>query len=298
MRHYKKLAEHIVKLPNEVDTKVVPLMKKLRAESYEMRRDVMKVFAVLVVETACTDSTVRHSLSRMTNVLLDRFSRSRRNVLMGEEFWAVLKSLFEREVENGSETLANNAIRYKTFAFYLAEVLGTSSRMFGYQRADELSDLILAMLKDFFATGVGEQWKTGGQVLKQVGAYLEDNFAKRKDSNGVSDLDEFMEEVDKCGKTVREEIPFYIRSMLINIMELRAYDWGRRTTPEPPSAPPPKNNQISNDLAARFLSGEERRFLEAQGCVIDVNDDYFNGMDDEMERDYELFLEMSANGGQ
>lgn len=144
-------------------------------------------------------------------------------------------------------------------------------------------------------------------MLKQVGAYLEDNFARRKDSSGQSNMDKFMTSVQNRGHSGREDIPFYIRSMLINIIELRAYNWGRSCSPSdapaPPSvsAPPPPqviSNHGSNSLdafAEMPLNAEERRFLESEGCFIDDGHDD-DGMDEEMQKDYELFLQMNSNG--
>jgi hypothetical protein len=308
---YREYAQKVLKAPNSADDILPEVLDKLKKEDAKARASALRGFHAIIVNHAASEHGARHAMGRMINVMLQTVDNKSSD--LAPEFWDALNAQFQREHDNATKTLADNPGRFKTFAFFLAEVLGTSSRMFGHQKADELSDLLLNVLEDFFSTEDGEQWKIAGQVLKQVGAYLEDNFAKRKDSTGFSDMDRFMVGVETRGHSGREDIPFYIRSMLINIIELRAYNWGRSCSPTDAPVPPapvpaapavpatppvaPATMTVMHGHDELFdLNSEERRFLESEGCYVDDGHDEEDGMDEEMEKDYELFLQMNSNG--
>lgn len=154
----------IVKSPNQADEILPAMLDKLSQEETEARGSALRGFTAILINHAASEHSARHAMGRMVNVLLQTVATSKKHADLEPEFWSALKAAFIREHDNAPKTLTENPVRYKTFAFFLAEVLGTSSRMFGHQKADELSDMLVMLLEDFFRTEDGEQWKIAGQA--------------------------------------------------------------------------------------------------------------------------------------
>lgn len=146
------------------------------------------------------------------------------------------------------------------------------------------------------------------QILKLSGSVMDDD--DRQAHGGVSvDMELLMKNVKT--KAVTHEMPQHLKEMLLNLIDLRASDWGRApTTPAPPMRPNYASASAKPERGGKgdyygpdgqILTPEERAFLAQSGINLDdENEDYDyhdeqDGMDDEMFQAFEEFLRMPKN---
>ncbi|CAG0887720.1 unnamed protein product [Cyprideis torosa] len=254
----------------------------------------------------------------------------------GVEFRNLLLSKCMNDYESRVKFLDSNPARLRGLTFFFAELYASLDIVDGgiVSKCDMLGESLMELLSALMSKIDDENVKALCQVFKLSGRYL-DGMEKRLGIPPPTRMDQLMEQIEGLANTSDLGIQRYIHSMLGNVLELRRCNWGQPkgmmsfgppTLVADPTDAPMSNNPpvpssntrtqrtiIGSSSGNQGLSAEERAFLRAEGIVGDDEDsepdesDHTNGegsspgMDEEMERDYEMFLrsagEKNAPGG-
>lgn len=282
--------------PGKFDRKIQPLTNTLNTMVDD--DDTMRAIVNIIFDESVRQPNLRYSGARLCKNLCNDLDASPDRL----NFRSVLLTRCNQEFKR-REALAeaeDGGTYLRGFAMFTAELFSQLEVM--KQRIAVLGDSLPNLIKTLLNYASPDNLKCACQVLKLVGAYLEDYERAKITNNGAApEMDYIMFTLKNLANST--EYTRNIKDMINSVIKLRDSDWGRVTHTENSGyeTSPPTNvdEPVMYGPDGKPMTADELMFLQSQyasNMPPDVDDyDLYDDavgeeISDEISEAYEIFL--------
>lgn len=296
VQELRSFLNEITMCPGKFERKIQPLTDTLNSMLDD--DDTMRAVVNIIFDESVRQANLRYSGARLCKCLCNDLDTSPNHL----PFRAVLLTRCNQEFKR-REDLAqaeDGGAYLRGFAMFLAELFSQLEVM--KQRISVLGESLPILIKTLTSYPSPDNLKCTCQILKLVGAYLEDfERSTIKNNGGAPEMDNIM-----CSLRSLTNNPDYsrsIRDMIANVIKLRESDFGRSAHSENSGndTPPPTslNEPVMYGPDGKPMTPDELMFLQSQYASnlpadpedYDLYDDNpGDEMPDEISEAYEVFL--------
>ncbi|XP_054707546.1 LOW QUALITY PROTEIN: polyadenylate-binding protein-interacting protein 1-like [Uloborus diversus] len=301
VQELRSFLSEITMCPGKFERKIQPLTDTLNSMVDD--DDTMRAIVNIIFDESIRQSNLRYGGARLCKSLCNDLDPSPHRL----NFRSVLLTRCNQEFKR-REILAqaeDGGTYLRGFAMFMAELFSQLDVM--KQKITVLGDCLPSLIKTILAFPCPDNFKCACQILKLVGAYLEDY--ERSRTQNVSEA----REMDSIMCTLKnlaanQEYNRCIRDMMTNVIKLRESDWGRTNNSESSSYEAPPSTSLTDEPVmygpdGKPMTHEELMFLQSQyASNLPVDADDFDLYDDnpgdempeEISEAYEVFLREHA----
>lgn len=262
-------------------------------------RETLRTIVNVIFEESIQEPNFRYNGAKLCNHLSQNLHSSSSEI---EKFRTVLLKRCQAKHKDRESfaTSEDRGVYLRGYALFLAELYSQLEIQMGNvkERVENLGIAVLEVLDTLLKFATPENLKCACQILKCVGAYLEDQ--RRNVAN--SDLDVIFLKLKKAMES--DSCSRDIKRMMSSVLELRAVDWGRSSHSSSPSSEPVQettcrlNEPVFYGPDGLPISAEETLFLESQQLspefpdMDEYDEDIYGSdeMDEGIQEAYEEFL--------
>ncbi|XP_015908078.1 polyadenylate-binding protein-interacting protein 1 isoform X2 [Parasteatoda tepidariorum] len=284
--------------PGKFERKIGPLTDTLNSMVDD--DDTMRAIVNIIFDESVRQPNLRYSGARLCKSLCNDLDASPDRL----NFRSVLLTRCNQEFKR-RDALAqaeDGGTYLRGFAIFMAELFSQLEVM--KQRVTVLGDSLPNLIKTILNFSSSDNLKCACQILKLVGAYLEDYERAKQVNNGTApEMDVIMFTLKNLASN--QEFTRNIRDMINSVIKLRESDWGRSSHTTENSgyetAPPTSLDEpVMYGPDGKPMTADELMFLQSQYASGNLtpdaddydlyNDDVGDELSDEISEAYEVFL--------
>lgn len=284
--------------PGKFERKIRPLTDTLNSSVDD--DDTMRAVVNVIFDESIRQANLRYSGARLCKSLCSGMDPSSNHLSFKEILVKRCEQEFKRQ-KNLAQA-EDGGVYLRGFAMFMAELF---SQLDGTpQKISLLGDSLPTLIKTLISCSSSDNLKCACQILKLVGAYVEDN--ERNNSNAAPEMDGIINSLKNLAND--PDHPRNIRDIISSVTNLRESDWGRSGHTEsstgyetPPTSSVDEPVMYGPD--GKPMTPEELMFLQSQyasNLPLDADDyDVYDDnpgdeMPDEISEAYEVFLRENA----